>query len=564
MVDLIGANLGPYRVLEQIGRGGMATVYKAYHPATDRAVAIKVLPEQLADDPNFLARFEREARVVASLQHVHILPVFDYGQERGVTYLVMPYITGGTLKEYLQDHSLTLDEIVRLFSQIAEAVDYAHRRGVIHRDLKPGNVLLDESSNALLSDFGLTRMAQSSSSLTGTGVIGTPAYMSPEQGQGLPTDTRSDIYSLGIMLYEFIVGDVPFSADTPVAIIFKHISQPLPLPRTSRPDTPDVVEAVILRALAKSPEDRFQSAADMAKALQEAVIIARTDTDATEAAIDHRTPIWSDTKPDESADATVIQPRTAPPPAATLATDSPAKPRIPWVAIAGVIAVSAIVIIAIIASGVLTRGTDSTPTSSPPIAAQNATATQPQPSATQSEPTAIAAQPTFTAVPPTPTAPPPTETAIPPTATEPLVVAAAPEATVPPPLRPIHIPVPLGIRQIAPCADDNSAPGLCIAENDAVTSILKDASLSLPEPASWSPDGRRIVFAAQDKDAVPLIFTANADGSALAPLLQASGNQPDWSPDGNWIAFSSGDSLHVMRTDGTDIQQLLRSPDPRS
>ncbi len=312
MVDLIGANLGPYRVLEQIGRGGMATVYKAYHPATDRAVAIKVLPEQLADDPNFLARFEREARVVASLQHVHILPVFDYGQERGVTYLVMPYITGGTLKEYLQDHSLTLDEIVRLFSQIAEAVDYAHRRGVIHRDLKPGNVLLDESSNALLSDFGLTRMAQSSSSLTGTGVIGTPAYMSPEQGQGLPTDTRSDIYSLGIMLYEFIVGDVPFSADTPVAIIFKHISQPLPLPRTSRPDTPDVVEAVILRALAKSPEDRFQSAADMAKALQEAVIIARTDTDATEAAIDHRTPIWSDTKPDESADATVIQPRTAP------------------------------------------------------------------------------------------------------------------------------------------------------------------------------------------------------------------------------------------------------------
>jgi serine/threonine protein kinase len=268
MPELIGASLGPYRILEQIGRGGMATVFKSYHPATNRYVAIKILPEEIADDPNFRERFEREAKVVASLNHVHIVPVFDYGQDRNIAYLVMPFIQTGTLKEYLDQGSLSLEEAYRLFMQIASAVHYAHRKGILHRDIKPANILLDDSKNALLSDFGLTRMIESASSVTGKGVVGTPDYMSPEQGQGQPIDTRSDIYSLGVVLYELLTGEVPFSADTPVAVIYKHANAPLPLPRTKRPDLPQGIENVILKSLAKEPDDRFQTVEEMALALR--------------------------------------------------------------------------------------------------------------------------------------------------------------------------------------------------------------------------------------------------------------------------------------------------------
>jgi serine/threonine protein kinase len=272
MADLTGMTISPYRIIEQIGRGGMATVYKAYHAAMDRHVAIKILPEEYADDPGFRARFEREAKTVANLRHPHILPVFDYGEKRGISYLVMPYIPTGTLKTYLaQEGQLPLDEAARIFIRLAEALDYAHRQGVIHRDIKPDNVLFDEDGNALLTDFGLTRMVEGGGSLTGTGVIGTPAYMSPEQGQGMRLDHRSDIYSLGIILYEMVTGDVPFNADTPVAVIFKHVSEPLPMPRSQRPDLPESAENVILKSLAKEPEQRWDTCVEMAQAFARAI-----------------------------------------------------------------------------------------------------------------------------------------------------------------------------------------------------------------------------------------------------------------------------------------------------
>jgi len=272
MNNLIGQHLGPYRIMEQIGVGGMATVYKAYQPAMDRYVAIKVIASHFAQDETFLRRFRREARAVAKLEHAHILPVHDSDEAEGRPYLVMRYLEAGTLKDRMAEGALPLSEVNRIIGQVGSALDYAHRMGVIHRDVKPTNVLLDAEGDAFLTDFGLAKMIESSAQLTGTGVgIGTPAYMSPEQGKGAKVDSRADVYSLGVMLYEMVTGRTPYEAETPLAVVLKHITEPLPLPRLVRPDLPEEVERVILRALAKEPDDRFQTAGEMVRALDTAV-----------------------------------------------------------------------------------------------------------------------------------------------------------------------------------------------------------------------------------------------------------------------------------------------------
>jgi serine/threonine protein kinase len=268
MESFVGQTLGAYRILERVGRGGMATVYKAYQPSLDRYVALKVLPAHLTDEAGFAERFRREARAVAKLEHPHILPVHDYGQEGDLTYIAMRYVEGGTLKD-LCGKPLELRLIVDLIGQIGGALDHAHERGIVHRDVKPSNVLLDRGNWALLTDFGVARMVEGTQDLTGTGVgVGTPAYMSPEQGQGKKVDRRSDVYSLGVVLYEMLTGRVPYEADTPIAVVMKHINDPLPLPRKVNPRVPEVVERVVLKALAKSPEDRYQTAGEMARALR--------------------------------------------------------------------------------------------------------------------------------------------------------------------------------------------------------------------------------------------------------------------------------------------------------
>ncbi|MBI4631859.1 MAG: protein kinase [Chloroflexi bacterium] len=253
-----GQQIGPYRIINQIGQGGMATVYKAYHAAMDRYIALKVLPSQLAQNKEFVKRFEQEARTIAKLEHAHILPVYDYGEQEGITYLVMRYLDAGTLKEKIQSGTLSLNAIDKYFSQLASALAYAHEMNVIHRDIKPSNAMVNSRGELFLTDFGIAKLLESTAQFTATGAItGTPAYMSPEQAQGDKLDARSDIYSLGIVLYEMVTGKVPFEAETPLAVILKQINAPLPPPTSLRADLDPEIEKVLLKALAKNREDRF-------------------------------------------------------------------------------------------------------------------------------------------------------------------------------------------------------------------------------------------------------------------------------------------------------------------
>ncbi len=250
----------------------MAAVYKAVQPAMERYVAIKVLPRQMANSQEFVARFQREAKLLAQLQHPHILPVFDYGETDGYPYIVMPYIQSGTLAELIKKRRLALQEVREIITQISSALGFAHTRGMVHRDIKPSNVLIDDSGNCLLTDFGLARMINTDSRLTSDGAImGTPMYMSPEQGAGTHVDHRSDIYALGVILYEMVTGRVPYTAETPIAIVFKHIQDPLPSARKYYPELSAELEMVLLKSLAKRPEDRYQSAEAFMRAVQAAI-----------------------------------------------------------------------------------------------------------------------------------------------------------------------------------------------------------------------------------------------------------------------------------------------------
>jgi serine/threonine protein kinase/tetratricopeptide (TPR) repeat protein len=260
--------IGRYQVERRVGRGGMAVIYLATDPMMKRQVAIKVLPRQLNMDPKFRTRFLREVEVVASLEDPSVVPVHDYGEEDGQPYFVMRYMPGGSLREKLRKGSLSVAATSEIVTSIASGLDAAHRKGIVHRDIKPGNILFDAAEKAFLSDFGIVKVGNDSATFTGSAILGTPSYMSPELARGDgDIDGRSDIYALGVLIFRMWTGVLPFTATTPMGIAMKHITDPIPRLLDYKPDLPPACEALISKSMAKDREDRFQSAKALAEVL---------------------------------------------------------------------------------------------------------------------------------------------------------------------------------------------------------------------------------------------------------------------------------------------------------
>lgn len=263
----MGRELNGYRILSALGQGGMATVYRALQLALDREVALKVLPANLASDPSFKSRFRQEARAVAQLRHPNILDVHDYGDRDGTAYIVTELITGGTLEARLGT-PMPVEEVVAILAPIASALDHAHSHGILHRDVKPSNILLTDDGTPVLSDFGLMRMLGKDTSLTETGmVMGTPDYMAPEQCEGEELGPAADIYALATVAFQLLTGVLPFTADTPMKVIVAKLREPATRARVLRPDLGPDIESALMRGMALNPAQRFYSATALVDAL---------------------------------------------------------------------------------------------------------------------------------------------------------------------------------------------------------------------------------------------------------------------------------------------------------
>jgi len=262
--------IGRYEIKAELGRGGMATVYRAYDPSFEREVAVKVLPREFLHDPQFHDRFKREIKTIAALEHPAIVPVYDVGEEDGVPYFVMRYMTGGSLSDWINKGKFSMQDAARIIERLASALAYAHRKGIIHRDLKPDNILFDSNGDPFISDFGVAKFsAAAATNLTGSGVIGTPAYMSPEQAQGEKIDNRSDIYGLGVIIFQMLSGKQPYNADTPMGVVVKHLTAPVPEILKVSPDLPLETDAIIKTAMAKDRNERYPTATHLSRALNQ-------------------------------------------------------------------------------------------------------------------------------------------------------------------------------------------------------------------------------------------------------------------------------------------------------
>lgn len=385
---------GKYKILKRLGQGGMAEVYLAHQENLDRNVAIKLMHAFLVTEQDFLLRFKREARAMAAMNHRHIVAVYDfdvYGEN--TYYLVMEYISGGSLKDKLANlaakgEHLSLAESVKLAQQVADALDYAHSRQMVHRDVKPANIMLNDRGDAILTDFGIVKLVGGQSmAYTATGaLIGTPAYMSPEQALGKPGDGRSDIYSLGVLLFQMVTGKLPFDADTPLAVVMQHVNDPVPMPVTFNPDIPAGLQEIILRSLTKDPDLRYQTAGEMADALRHVDLNAPaatfmvnpsapfTETVPAGTAVPKSATAVSPTHPDTAfsptGDGTQVSPTTG----TITAVPTPKKRPIWLFILLGVLLIGAVA--TAFATGMFGgKSTSATPTTLPEVAAVTATPT---------------------------------------------------------------------------------------------------------------------------------------------------------------------------------------------
>jgi serine/threonine-protein kinase len=360
MSSLIGQSLGRYHILEQLGEGGMAVVYKAYDTRLESDVAVKVIrTENLA--PSVLARalkrFEREAKALAKLTHANIVKVLDYGEYEGRPYLVMPFLPGGTLKECLKGQTMPWQEAARLLLPVARALDFAHQEGLIHRDVKPSNILITRSGDPMLTDFGIAKIIDEETTLDLTGTsaaVGTPEYMAPEQATSKSVDHRADIYALGIVLYETLTGRKPYTADTPMAVMIMHARDPLPRPTQFVPGLPDGVEKLLIKSLAKKPEDRYQSMGEFAAALEGLLSGAPAAAKAAQRAAPKPA---SEVQRPVTAPASTLSTRldaapSRPQPSATENRKSSIQPWLPW-AVGGGVLVGVLVLGLILAAALL-------------------------------------------------------------------------------------------------------------------------------------------------------------------------------------------------------------------
>ena len=269
----LGQEIGPFRIVSQLGRGGMATVFKAYQATLDRYVAIKIPLPDFEANPDFVARFKREARIIARLDHSNIIPIYEVNEFEGTPYLVMRFVDGQTLRDFLKTYKkpVRMPTVLSVMRPVTSALAYAHQKSVLHRDIKPSNIMLGKDANVYLMDFGLARIAaETDVTLSKDLVLGTPYYISPEQAKGEPLNQQTDIYSLGVVLYEMLTGQVPFTGERSGVVVYHHISTPPPPPSKINPEIPPRVEQVVLQALAKDRKDRFSNASTMMQALQEA------------------------------------------------------------------------------------------------------------------------------------------------------------------------------------------------------------------------------------------------------------------------------------------------------
>jgi serine/threonine-protein kinase len=544
-----GDKLGPYEILAEIGRGGMATVYRAHQPSMGRPVAIKVLPEQFLHDPTFLSRFTNEARVIAALEHPRILPVYDFGEAAGVPYIVMRLMPHGSLRDRLRRGPLSIAEAVRVIGQVAEALDYAHARRVIHRDLKPDNVLMDEAGNCYLSDFGIAKVVESSPVVSGTVGAGTPKYMAPEQIRGGRPTPRSDIYALGAMAFELLSGRPPFEAEDTPALMYMHVYEPVPRLAEVRPDLPAAVASlqnVIDRAMAKAPEARYTTAGEFSASLaRAAALLAQpswlSDSPTPPAGFGPASPYppaWPAAEPD---------PSLAPAPA----SQSGRALRLGALALGGVVLCGLVVLVGALGlrSALRARTSASALTataglSPAPGAGGPATATAPFPNEGLLTASAIAPEPTATA---------------PATATASFTPSQTPPATGPPLIVPN---TPLSGRIVFTCFDGSDDEVCLIGADGSGLAQLTDNAVADWYP-SLSHDGRYIVFARQISGSNHEIFRMRPDGSELVQLT-ANGRQnyaPAYSPDDSRIAFTStqgngSQQIWVMDSHGGSAAQL--------